>query len=245
MISFLNSCLGFEGEEEIKSLTIANPYQVPKIEELKETILDIKAINKKGEHFIVEMQKKDAHNFHKRSVYYTAKTYTDQLNKAEDFSLLQKVYFIGIINFNMFEGENYVSRHLIVNQETGKNDLDNFVFCFLELKKFNKKESELSTLLDKWMYFLRETKTLEMIPKEFETIEEFKDAFFVANQHQWDKKELEIYDYVRMKESDNRIADKIKLEKQLKKGLEQGLEKSILTLSKNMKISYEEAKKLL
>jgi len=43
LISFLNSCLGFLGDKKIKSVEITNPYQIPDIKELKETILDIKA----------------------------------------------------------------------------------------------------------------------------------------------------------------------------------------------------------
>ena len=58
LISFLNSVLDFKGKRKIKSVTLTNPYQLPNIEELKETILDIKATNHNKETFIVEMQKK-------------------------------------------------------------------------------------------------------------------------------------------------------------------------------------------
>ena len=80
LISFLNSILNFKNENKIVDVILVNPYQVPKIEELKETILDIKATNKKGEHFIVEMQKNDKGDFAKRSLYYTSKAYVNQLN---------------------------------------------------------------------------------------------------------------------------------------------------------------------
>ena len=63
LISFLNSVLDFKDEKKIKSVTILNPYQAPKIEELKETILDIRAKNRNGESFIVEMQKKRFRRF--------------------------------------------------------------------------------------------------------------------------------------------------------------------------------------
>ena len=56
LISFLNSALDFQGNNKIKSITIANPYQIPKIEELKNTILDINAIDNNNNHFVVEMQ---------------------------------------------------------------------------------------------------------------------------------------------------------------------------------------------
>lgn len=53
LISFLNSVLGFKGIQTIVDASLANPYQIPKIPELKETILDIQATNQNDEIFIV------------------------------------------------------------------------------------------------------------------------------------------------------------------------------------------------
>jgi predicted transposase/invertase (TIGR01784 family) len=80
LISLLNSILDFKDGKEIVSVSLANPYQVPKIEELKQTILDVKAVNRNGEHFIVEMQNKDLGDFAKRSLYYTSKAYVGRLH---------------------------------------------------------------------------------------------------------------------------------------------------------------------
>ena len=49
--------------------------------------------------------------------------------------------------------------------------------------KFKKKLNELETVLDKWIYFIKEAENLEMIPKEFESKEEFIEAFQIATQH--------------------------------------------------------------
>jgi len=206
LISFLNAVLDFKNDKEIEDVEILNPYQVPKIEELKETILDIRATNKNKEQFIVEMQKKDLGNFTKRTLYYTSKAYISQLDKAQDYSKLKKVYFIGILNFKMFENKSYISRHLILNKETLKQDLDDFEFTFIELPKFDKKLDELETILDKWIYFLKEADNLEMIPKEFKDKKEFLEAFEIATQYTWNKKELEIYEYVALKEFDEKNA---------------------------------------
>ena len=182
LISFLNAILDFKDNKTIKEVTIVNSYQVPKIEELKETILDIKAINQDNEHFIIEMQKKDLGDFAKRSLYYTSKAYVEQLDKGQAYTELKKVYFIGIVNFNMFNNNDYISQHLILNKETQTQDLDDFEFTFLELSKFNKKLSDLETLLDKWVYFLKYTKNLTLIPKEFENIKVLEQAFQTENR---------------------------------------------------------------
>ena len=228
LISFLNSVLDFKENKKIIDVKLANPYQVPKIEELKETILDIKAKNQNGEEFIVEMQKKNLGDFQKRSLYYTSKAYVAQLPKGGDYAKLKKVYFIGILNFNIFENENYISRHLIINQETNKQDLSDFEFTFIELKKFNKELNELKTILDKWIFFIKNAPNLEFIPKEYESIEEFKEAFEIVTQMTWNKKELEVYDYVSLKEFDEinalRTAKKEGVEEGLKKGIQKGKE---------------------
>ncbi len=89
LISFLNSALDFKGDDKIKSITIANPYQIPKIEELKNTILDINAIDNKDNHFVVEMQVEKDKEFAKRSLYYTSKSYVNQIDKGEEYTKLK------------------------------------------------------------------------------------------------------------------------------------------------------------
>ena len=242
LISFLNAVLGFTDEKTIANVIIVNPYQVPKIEGLKETILDIKATSQAGENFIIEIQKKDLGNFSKRTLYYTSKAYVNQLAKGNDYSKLQKVYFIGILNFDMFSSKNYISQHLILNKETLKQDLEDFEFTFLELKKFNKGLSELNSVLDKWLYFLKHTKDLTLIPDEFKDIKEFTEAFEIATQYSWDKDELDIYDYISLKEYDEINAMETAIKKGEirgeirgeERGLKRGEEKTKIAIAKNL-----------
>ncbi len=231
LISFLNSVLDFKNEKIIVDVELANPYQVPRIPELKETILDIKATNQNKETFIVEMQKKDMGDFNKRSLYYTSKAYISQLPKGNDYTKLKQVYFIGILNFNIFENKDFISRHLIINQETNTQDLKDFEFTFIELPKFTKELKKLDSILDKWIYFLKNASDLSIIPKEYENIEEFKEAFDIVTQTAWNSKELEVYEYIALKEFDEinalKTAEKKGLEKGIQKGLEKGMQKGL------------------
>jgi predicted transposase/invertase (TIGR01784 family) len=214
LISFLNAVLGFTDNKVIKKLAIVNSAQVPRIAALKETILDIRATNQDNEVFIVEMQKKDLGDFAKRSLYYTSKAYVSQLNQGSNYATLKKVYFIGLLKFTMFSNQAYISRHLILNKETLSADLADFEFTFLELNKFNKKLTELDSILDKWTYFLKYAQDLTLIPTEFKNIQAFNEAFQVAAQHTWNKQELEVYDYINLK-----IFDEVNaLETAVKKG---------------------------
>ncbi len=227
LISFLNAVLDFQGEKEIIDVEILNPYQVPKIEDLKETILDIRATDKLNRNFIVEMQKEDKGDFQKRSLYYTSKAYISQLAEGGMYQTLKRVYFIGILNFELFENTNYLSRHLILDQRTQKQELEDFEFTFIELKKFDKTLSELETVVDKWIYFLKNAKNLEIIPNEFEQQPEFKEAFFIANSFGWTTAEMDIYDYMKLKEADRENEINTAKNKAFKKGLEKGMEKGL------------------
>jgi len=223
LISFLNAVLDFKEEQAIVEVSLVNPYQVPRIPELKETILDIKAKNQKGESFIVEMQKKDLGDFTKRSLYYTSKAYVEQLSKGKDYTRLKRVYFIGLLNFNIFENKNYISRHLIVNQETQTQDLSDFEFTFIELPKFNKPLEALESILDKWIYFLKHAQDLTMIPQTYANLHTFQKAFSIVTQTSWNTKELELYDYITLKEFDELNALRTAERKGLQKGIEQGV----------------------
>ena len=223
LMSFLNSVLDFKGNQEIVDLTLVNPFQIPKIEALKETILDIKARNKNNEQFIVEMQRKDLGNFAKRSLYYTSKAYVAQLDRNCDYSQLKKVYFIGILNFIIFDNKDYISRHLIINQETTQQDIKDFEFAFIELPKFKKTIDQSLSILDKWVYFIQNAGNLSMVPKELREFQEFREAFEIATQTTWSKEELEVYDYIGLRAFDEIHALETAEKKGRKKGHEEGV----------------------
>jgi len=230
LISFLNSILNFQDSKLIKSVSIANPYQVPKIKDLKNTILDIKAKNQDDEEFIVEMQVEKDKNFAKRSLYYTSKSYINQIKKAVDYPQLKKVYFIGILDFAIFDTPDYLSRHLILDEKTLKQEMKDFEFNFIELKKFKLPLSECDTIAKKWIYFIQNAEDLELIPKEYENLEDFKVAFEIAKMYHWDKQELEVYDYISMQEG-KRLSE---LETAKLDGIEQGIEQEKLNIARNL-----------
>ena len=224
LISFLNSIL--ELPSPIASLTIVSPNQVPRIDGLKETVLDVKAIDVNEREFIVEMQVEGNEMFSKRALYYAAKSYVGQIKKSENYSNLKPVYFVGILDFNLFDGENYITRHIIINQQSGAQDLQDIELNFIELKKFNKEDVELTSVMDKWIYFIKNAEDLKIVPAVM-TEPEIKEAFETADQHNWSANDMEVYDYWSAKKGDE-ICQLITAEnKGIKKGIEQGIEQGI------------------
>ncbi|MBF0337213.1 MAG: Rpn family recombination-promoting nuclease/putative transposase [Nitrospirae bacterium] len=165
LMSFLNSVLDLSGDREIDDLTILNPWQAPEIPKLKYTMLDIRAIDKRKVTFIVEIQVQKKFGFEKRVQYYTSKAYTAQLKEGDDYHTLNQVIFIGIVEFNIFDGDDYLTRHKILNTSTYRQELKDLEFNFIELPKFTRTEDELEGITDKWIHFIKNAVSLHMVPK--------------------------------------------------------------------------------
>ena len=199
LISFLNSVLDLSCGRQVVEVELANPYQVPRLEQFKETILDIKATCQSGREFIVEMQVEQQHSFHKRALYYSSKAYVEQLPRGEDYPKLKPVYFIGVLNFKTNSNSGYLSRHLILDTETHEQHFRDFEFCLIELPKFAKHESELRSIVDKWIFFLKYLGSKGGEDKDFARI--FADeppllqALEIARYHSLSRDELSIYEY--------------------------------------------------
>jgi len=226
LIGFLNAVLELEGNRCIKTVTLKNPWQPPDIPILKETILDIRAVDNRDINFIVEMQIRDTNFFDKRAMYYTSKAYVGQIKKGEDYPKLNQVIFIGILDFNSFEGDNYLTRHLILNRETLNQDLRDLEFNFIELKKFNKPEEHLETIIEKWIYFIKNADNLTMIPQSAIEIPELNEAYHLAAMNAWSEEELEIYEYWQIRDA----GDRYKIQEEFEKGIEKGIEKVALEI---------------
>ena len=204
LISFLNSVLAFEEEDQrITAVTIMNPYQLPKLKGGKVTIVDIKATDQAKRQYIVEMQVAEKEGFDKRVLYYLGKSYTDQIKRGDFYRKLKPAIFIGILNFVETENLNYISRSQVIDIETGERTIKDIEFNYIELPKFNLAEHELTTLTEKWIYFIKNAENLTFVPENVDD-EGLKSAYEEANQNLWSKEELEAYDYVYMREEDTR-----------------------------------------
>ncbi|MFK7796649.1 MAG: Rpn family recombination-promoting nuclease/putative transposase [Aureispira sp.] len=212
LISFLNAILKLEGQQCIVEVDIINPYLLPRIAGEKASIIDVRAKDQKGRQFVIEMQVADVDGFGKRVQYYTCRDYSIQIDRGDQYALLKPTYFIGILDFNFFEKAEYLSNHIILDEKTHEHRLKDIRFTFIELKKFNKEVTELETLTDKWIYFIKKAEDLHLIPDNVNDtglIEAYKDA----DKHSWDKEELIAYDNSYIAEQDERgkiIAAEIK-----------------------------------
>ncbi len=203
LISFLNAILELTGNQQIKEVSIVNPYQLPRVRGEKASIIDVRAIDKEGHQFIVEMQVASVDGFDKRIQYYTCRDYSMQIDRGEQYPLLKPTHFIGILDFNFFESADYLSHHIIVNGKTYEHKLKDIQFRFIELRKFNKEIHQLQTLIEKWIFFIKNAENLDVIPENIDD-EGLREAYNDAEKHNWTKEELKNYDNASIAEQDAR-----------------------------------------
>jgi predicted transposase/invertase (TIGR01784 family) len=230
LISFLNAVLLLADDQKIVSVDILTPYQLPTIKGGKVTIVDVKARDQNQKTYIVEMQVAEVDGFDKRVLYYASKSYSSQIERGDQYEKLNPTFFIGILDFEATKNASYLNRHKIIDLETGENFIKDIEFNFIELPKFNKTETELTSIIDQWVYFIKNAENLQIIPENI-TDKGLKFAYQDADKHNWTKEELEAYDYVLMREQDERgrlsFATKKALKEGLDKGLKEGLDKGL------------------
>ena len=207
LIIFLNAIL-YQGNSAIESLEILNPYQPPKIRGVKDTYLDIRAKLNNEQTVIIEMQVLNVEGFEKRILYNAAKAYSIQLDTGAYYTLLNPVIALTITDFEMFPNLDKVISRFILKERDYLVDylIYDIELVFVELPKFGKKLEELETLTDKWIYFLKNAKSLELVPEQMGEIPAIQKAFEVANRADLTREELEDLEHQEIYIQDQRNA---------------------------------------
>ena len=249
LISFLNDLLDIE--YKIVDITYRN------LEKLGLNIIDRKAVydvyctDEKNNNFIVELQRGEQKYFKDRSVYYTTFPIQEQSNRGDWNYELKKVYFVGILEFEMNKKNNdYLTKVQMVNTKTNEVFYDKLTYYYLELPKFKKSEKELANHLDYWLYYLNNLVDTKHIPKKLEKDNLLKEAFDVAEflalssdekfAYQLDLKARldykNVLDFAKEKAKREGMEEGIKegIEKGIQKGIQKGMEKGIIEMVKNL-----------
>ena len=145
--------------ESIKSVIINNVELAPQYLEQKFSRLDLK-MNIDGKIVNIEIQVNKETYFKERSLFYWSKLYSDELGSGEDYGKLKQTICINIINFNLFDCEDYHSHFKILENERGELLTDKFAIHFFELRKVNK--CRKSSRKEDWLKLI-EQDTIVMI----------------------------------------------------------------------------------
>lgn len=166
LISFLNAL--FEGEKEISDVRYLDKEFLGAHREDRRAILDIYCEDVNGEKFIVEMQNVYQQFYADRSIYYSTFPIQEQAIRGDWSFELQRVYTIGILNFVFPDkrkaDERYHRKIMLMDVKTKEVFSDKLTYIYLELPKFQKEETDLETMFDKWMYVLKNLSNLMSRP---------------------------------------------------------------------------------
>ena len=195
LIGFLNAL--FRGEQEVTDVTYLNAEQLGRAEWDRKAVFDVYCENVKGERFIVEMQKAKQKYFKDRSVFYSTFPIREQAKVGDWDYELKSVYTVGILNFVFDEDkddEEYY-HHEVKLMDVGRKEVfyEKLTFIYLEMPKFRKREEELETLFDKWMFVLKNLATLLDRPAALQE-RVFKRLFETAEIARFSESEMRDYE---------------------------------------------------
>ena len=228
LLSFLNSIL----ELNIVDLTIEDPYNVPKLQGMKDTAVDVKATLDDKTKVIIEMQILNHDGFESRILYNTAKNYSNQLDAGDKYNLLNPVIALTIVNFEMFEFEKYKSSFKLLEKDNFTKYKDDIELVFIELPKFNKDLDQCENIEGRWLYFIKNARKLDLIPKDID--KNLQKAFSIASTANMSKDEIELQE----KREEFLFIQKNSIEKAKREarieGIEEGIEQGKIELVKNL-----------
>ena len=123
--------------EKITKVVIKNVELPPEEIDQKFSRLDLN-LYVDGRKINIEMQVNKESAYKERTLFYWAKLYSDDLDSGEDYSALSQTICVNIINFNLFDCENYHSHFMLKEKERDEVMTDKLAIHFFELKKVGK-----------------------------------------------------------------------------------------------------------
>ncbi len=172
--------------DSIKKIYINNVELAPEYADQKFSRLDLK-MNVDGHIVNIEIQLNPEANFKERTLFYWSKMYSDELGAEESYDALNQTICINIINFNLFDCEDYHSQFKILETERHEIMTDKFAIHFFELKKINKQRKNKP--MQDWLELINaETEGDLMDIQRTTTIPEVQDTIVMIRHLSADEK---------------------------------------------------------
>ena len=201
-IGFINSMLP---EKQIRDVEFLN-VEIPGFTvEDRKSCVDILCRGNDGSAFVIEMQVVEQEFFRQRTVLYASTLISHLAEKGDRWDYeLKPTYVISVIDFELNDTvpDDCISHYVSKECKTGTILPGAPEFFFLEPKRFKKKENELKTYQEKWLFLLRNAKSLSVIPETFSGDKAF-DAYFSASETaNMTKDERILYDHAMITKTD-------------------------------------------
>jgi predicted transposase/invertase (TIGR01784 family) len=145
----------------ITDLEIRNPFNDRNTANDRLSIVDVRARQKSGELFNVEMQLLPFKELPKRLLYYWSVSYAEQLDKGQSYTELKPTILICFADHVVFSRRtDWHTRFRVVDGE-GRVLCPDLEIHILELPKFPADPKMVVTPLEQWLFFLRKAEEID------------------------------------------------------------------------------------
>ena len=207
LIDFLNALL--KPVKKIVNIQYLNVEKLGNTRKHRKSVFDIYCEDEDGNKFIIEIQKIQKPYFLGRTVFYSTFAVQEHAVRGKwDFNIKQ-TYAICILGFcfdNTYP-DHVVHEVKLVDIQTQEIFDNNLTYCYLETPKFKKKEIELTSRLDIWLYVLNNLTTFTEIPDFLKDDPIFKQFFMEAKIANFNRDEMMAY-YASMKDDWDRYSER-------------------------------------
>ena len=246
LVALLNALLELDSAHRIVQVELLSADQRPPVNELKFSIVDVKCIDARGTHYVVEMQVLNVEGFEKRVVYNLAKAYTSQLAAGQPYPELDDVIGISICDFELWPQSEpprvpMLSRWRMQEQHGGARGLGQLQLVFLELPKYDQAR-EPQTPVEQWAYFFREAERLTVIPAALAS-PPLSAALEAARTARFTEDEWDTYVRAGIAIQDGRGALALAERRGREEGREEGLRKGVESLCEVLGIDLTPARR--
>jgi len=244
VMSLLNALLPLDEGKQIEHVEYLTAEMVPDNPGKKNSIVDVRCKETGGRHFIVEMQMNWNNEFQQRVILNSAKAVVKQLGTSEDYSLLQPVYALNLINDVGFDAgpDEFYHDYAIVNVAHSDRIIEGLRFVFVELPKFKPQNIAEKKMMVLWLRFLTEIdRDTEVVPTELLENPDTSKALKILEKSAYNEKELYAYEYYWDAVYNERGAIRHGYKQGMAQGMAQGMEEG---KKLGMAQGMEEGKKL-
>lgn len=197
MISFLNAMLPLPDDGQVTSIEYLPFELIPTMPLKKDTIVDVRCEDQLKRQFIVEMQMIWTADFFKRVLFNSSKAYVKQLKSGDDYSDLQPVYSLNLINEAfLHDTDEWYHDYGLMEFKYPGHVIEDMHVIFIELPKFKPHSFTEKKMTALWLRFLTEIDgDTKIAPKELLENPETRKALDIVEESAYSDAQMAGYDH--------------------------------------------------
>ena len=195
VISLINALLPLDKDHQVKSVEYIPIELVPDNPLKKNSIVDVRCKDSEGRQFLVEMQMIWSEEFKQRVLFNACKAYVRQLDRKEQYELLQPVYSLNLVN-DIFQKDSsdYYHHYDVADVDHPDTVIEGLHLIFIELPKFKPQNYSQKKMQVLWLRYLTEMGDAQRAPKELLENPEVSKAIGILEESSYTEAQLNGYD---------------------------------------------------